>query len=60
MYAVISACNTLNAVYSGIYIDCSLANREPVQVNQDWPDMTKARILSNNSRKGVLNKLKAK
>ena len=36
-----------------------LANWEPVQVNQDWCDITITRSMSNNTSNGVLNKLKA-
>ena len=36
----------------------SLANREPVQVNQNRCDATVTRFLSNNTCKGILNKLK--
>ena len=35
----------------------SLANREPA--NQNWCDVTVTRFLSNNTGKGLLNKLKA-
>ena len=37
----------------------SLANREPVHVNQNRCDATVARFLSNNTGKDILNKLKA-
>ena len=37
----------------------SLANREPVQVNQNRCDATVTKFLSNNTGKGILNKLKA-
>ena len=35
----------------------SLANREPEQVNQNWSDVTITRLLSNDTGKGILNKL---
>ena len=37
----------------------SLANREPVQVSQNRCDVIVTRVLSNNTGKGILNKLKA-
>ena len=37
----------------------SMANREPVQADQNWRDVAVPRLLCNNLSKGVLNHLKA-